>query len=77
MIITKNCNGLYFHETKTTYLTPQYNVFLQNFTFILVHKSQQEAQVTEFILSDNYSTCFGRHYHPHKKKKNNCNYSIW
>jgi len=31
---------------------------------ILVYKSQQDAHVTEFILSDNCSTCFGRHYHP-------------
>ena len=27
-------------------------------------KFQQDAHVTEFILSDNCSTCFGRHYHP-------------
>jgi len=31
---------------------------------ILVYKFQQDAQVKEFILSDNCSTCFGRHYHP-------------
>ena len=31
---------------------------------ILVYKSQQDAHVTEFILSDNCSTCFGRHHHP-------------
>ena len=31
---------------------------------ILVYESQQDAHVTEFILSDNFSTCFGRHYHP-------------
>ena len=31
---------------------------------IFVYKPQQDAQVTEFILSDNCSTCFGRHYHP-------------
>jgi hypothetical protein len=31
---------------------------------ILVYKSQQDAQVTEFILSENCSTCFGRHYRP-------------
>jgi len=31
---------------------------------VLVYKSQQDAQVTEIILSDNCSTCFGRHYHP-------------
>jgi hypothetical protein len=31
---------------------------------ILLYKSQQDAQVTQFILSDNCSTCFGRYYHP-------------
>jgi hypothetical protein len=31
---------------------------------ILVYKSQEDAQITEFILSDNCSTCFGRHSHP-------------
>jgi len=31
---------------------------------VLVYKSQQDAHVTEFILSDNSSTCFGRHCHP-------------
>jgi hypothetical protein len=31
---------------------------------IILYKSQQDAHVTEFILSDNCSTCFGRHYHP-------------
>jgi hypothetical protein len=31
---------------------------------ILLYKSQQDAHVTEFILSDSFSTCFGRYYHP-------------
>jgi hypothetical protein len=31
---------------------------------ILLHKSQQDAHVTEFILSDNCSTCFEHHHHP-------------
>ena len=31
---------------------------------ILLYKSQQDAHVTGFILSDNFSTCFGRHHHP-------------
>jgi hypothetical protein len=31
---------------------------------ILVYKSQQDAYVTEFILSDNCSACFRRYYHP-------------
>ena len=43
----------------------------------LVYKSQQDAQVTEFILSDNCSTCFGRHYHPPSGVQNNSNYRIW
>jgi hypothetical protein len=30
---------------------------------ILIYKSQQGAHATEFILSDNCSTCFGRHHH--------------
>ena len=43
---------------------------------ILEYKSQKDAHVTEFILSDNCSTCFGRHYHPSSGAQNNCNYSI-
>jgi len=31
---------------------------------ILIYKSQQHTHVTEFILSDNCSTSFGRYYHP-------------
>jgi hypothetical protein len=30
---------------------------------ILLYKSQQDAHVTEFVLSGNCSTYFGRHYH--------------
>ena len=44
---------------------------------ILIQKSQQDAHVTEFILSDDCSTCFGYHYHPSSGAQNNCNYSIW
>jgi len=44
---------------------------------ILVYKSQQDAQVTDFILSDNCSTCFRGHYHPSSGAQNNCNYSMW
>jgi len=42
-------------------------VFTEHFpekTEFLLHKSQHDAHVTEFILSDNCSTCFGRYYHP-------------
>jgi len=31
---------------------------------ILLYKSQPDAHVTEFILSDKCSTCFGCYYHP-------------
>jgi hypothetical protein len=31
---------------------------------IVLYKFQQDAHVTEFILSDNCSTCFGRYHHP-------------
>jgi hypothetical protein len=33
-------------------------------TTVILCTSQQDAHVTEFILSDNCSTCFGCHYHP-------------
>jgi len=39
---------------------------------ILIQKSQQDAPVTEFILSDDCSTCFGYHYHPSSGAQNNC-----
>jgi len=44
---------------------------------ILIYKSQQDAHVAELILSDNCSTCFGRHHHPSWGAQNNCYYSIW
>jgi hypothetical protein len=31
---------------------------------ILLYKFQQDAHVTEFILPDDCSTCFGPYYHP-------------
>jgi len=31
---------------------------------ILLYKFQQDAHLTDLILSDNCSTCFGRNYHP-------------
>jgi hypothetical protein len=37
---------------------------------ILIYKSQQDAHVTEFILSANCSTCFGRHQHISSGAKN-------
>jgi len=36
---------------------------------ILVYKSQQDAEVTEFILSEDCSTCFGFYYHPSLEHK--------
>jgi len=38
-------------------------MFLINYKTLL-YKFQQDAHVTEFILSDNCSTCFGHYYHP-------------
>jgi hypothetical protein len=44
------------------------NVVLKPFRYelfsVIVYKSQQDAHVKDFILSDNCSTCFGRYYHP-------------
>jgi hypothetical protein len=34
------------------------------------------AQVAEFVLSDDCCTCFGYHYHLSSGAQNNCNYSI-
>jgi len=53
------------------------SMMMQGITNTTKYKSQQDAQVTEFILSDNCSTCFGRHYHPSSGAQNNCKYSIW
>jgi hypothetical protein len=50
--------------------------FLQR-SNILVYKSQHDAHVTEFNLSGNCSTRFGRHHHPSSVAQNNRNYSIW
>ena len=44
---------------------------------ILIQKSQQNAYVTEIILFEDCSTCFGYHYHPSSGAQNNCKYSIW
>jgi hypothetical protein len=38
---------------------------------ILIQKSQLDAHVTEFISSDDCSTCFGYHYHPSSGAQNN------
>ena len=56
---------------------PMGEVCLRELQFILLYKSQQDARVTEFILSDNCSTCFGCYYHPSSGAQINCNYSIW
>jgi len=65
------------HDVRATeHLTDKTNSFLF-WHSILAYKSQQDAQVTELILSDNCSTCFGRHYYPSSGAQNNCNYSIW
>jgi hypothetical protein len=49
-------------------------MLITNTCFILIQKSQQDAHVTEFILFDDCSTCFGYHYHPSSGAQNNCNY---
>jgi hypothetical protein len=46
------------HESSLKYCQDKTNPNL------LLYKSQQDAHFTEFILSDNCSTCFGRYYHP-------------
>ena len=50
------------------------NILIYIYIYIYI---QQDAHVTEFILSDNCSTCFGHHQHPSSGAQNNCNYSIW
>ena len=47
------------------------------YTFMFQYIISTRCQVTEFILSDNCSTCFGRHYHPSSGAQNNSNCSIW
>jgi hypothetical protein len=61
------------YKDSTNTLQPERN---RDIIFFL-EISQQDAQVTEFILSDNRSTCLGRHYHPSLGAQNNCNYGIW
>jgi len=48
-------------SVKLVFFSPQRFAKLN---IILLYKSQQDAHVTEFILSDICSTCFGRYYHP-------------
>jgi hypothetical protein len=56
---------------------PVGEVCLRALQFILIYKSKHDARVTEFILPDNRSACFGRYYHSSSGAQNNCNYSIW
>ena len=42
----------------------KYDGLENTLTTVLHYKSQKDAHVTEFILSDNCSTCFGRYYYP-------------
>jgi hypothetical protein len=49
----------------TTNNKPQFNIHGSvHCNNILIQKFQQDAHVTEFILSDDCSTCFGYHCHP-------------
>jgi hypothetical protein len=44
--------------------TPYQPLIPRNICNILIQKSQQDGHFTEFILSDDCSTCFRYHYHP-------------
>jgi hypothetical protein len=50
--------------------------FSKDYYFILIYKSQQDVFVTEFILSENCSTCFWCQYQSFSGAQNNCNYNI-
>jgi len=57
-------------------------VLFGNIPHTLIYKSQQDAHVTEFILSDNCCTrqllyMFQASPSPIFRSTNNCNYSIW
>ena len=70
--------SLLFWDVMQHRLTVKFNIHGSvHHNNILIHKFQQDAHVTQFILSDDCSTCFGYHYHPSSGAQNNCNYSIW
>jgi hypothetical protein len=48
---------------------PKSSTVSSNFNINLLYKSQQDANVTEFILSDNCCTYFGRYYYPSSGKQ--------
>jgi hypothetical protein len=79
--VRKSPVGNVFLSTLVLYMLRKFSFFNVHGSVhrnnIIVYKSQQDAQVTEFILSNNCSTCFGRHYHPSSVAQNYCNYSIW
>ena len=64
----KNCAPSWLYLQYYTRMHGQQNIFNIHRSVhrnnILLYKSQQDAHITEFILSDNRSTCFGHHYHP-------------
>jgi hypothetical protein len=49
--------------------TARYGLDFEVIQVIVLYKFQQDAHVTEFILSDNCSTCFGRYCHPFQEHK--------
>jgi translation elongation factor EF-Tu-like GTPase len=46
----------HLQKNKTTVTTAMHK--------IVIYEAQPDAHATEFILSDNYSACFGRHHRP-------------
>jgi len=47
-----------------------------SYSFLYINSNKMHM-LQSLFLSDNCSTCFGRHYHPSSGVQNNCNYSIW
>ena len=63
VFVTKIIHLLPSYQTTRHHISKDSNVH-RVLNIILLYKFQQDAHVTEFILSDNCSTCFGRYYHP-------------
>ena len=84
--IKKHWNNKFYYTVASCWLflydffNKRYSVCVETaqcLPVIVQHKSQQDVHVTEFILSDNCSTCSGRCYHPSSGALNNSNNSIW
>jgi hypothetical protein len=59
-----NIKHLVVYVSEMVFKLTAYKSTTTIFNCIPGYKSQLDAHVTEFILSDNCSTCFGRYYHP-------------